>query len=480
MSEKRIRSYEVKCLIELLSALVNQNEIPRWARQPNWGSLYKMADYHGVANVVYYGILGFDSKELEPWKKKFEERFHQAVLSEERFSAIVPQVLNVLEKNKVHSIILHEYRMRHFYPHSDMRAVKYVRIFVEKGKEESVRKSMKYLDFEEQESRIEGEIRYYKIPGILFIFQSSLDFTNKKIKKYFSLPIKDYTKEQGYRYIHGFEPEEYYVYVIGCAAESYARGNLDIQFILDMWFYYISVYKELDWTVVYKELSYLDLGSFPEYIIKLAAFWFGGMLFPEDDILFDSMERYILSKGGQCRKESEKLLPLVKEVSDFYKKDLQQKRRQQMREWVFPQMEYMSTMFPILLKHSWLLPVCWTLRILRMSGQQINLWVLQKNQDIQRAWHQFYHPKRERVRRWYKPKIDAVRNWFRTRKETFLGWCRKSSENLGSWYRQEKQNIGEWYKRRCQSIQRIKVNFKRKGIGAMNIKEYLKKFLGKK
>ena len=96
-----------------MGALVNQEEIPKWAREPDWGRLYKLADYHGVANIVYYGVLGSESKELKAWKKKFEERFHQAVLSEERFSSTVPLVLNSLEQHKVHSIVLHEYRMRH-------------------------------------------------------------------------------------------------------------------------------------------------------------------------------------------------------------------------------------------------------------------------------------------------------------------------------------------------------------------------------
>lgn len=384
MSEKGIRSYEAKCLTELLGALVNQEEIPKWAREPDWGRLYKLADYHGVANIVYYGVLGSESKELKAWKKKFEERFHQAVLSEERFSSTVPLVLNSLEQHKVHSIVLHEYRMRHFYPQTDMRATRYVRILVEKGKEDTVRTAMEYLDFEQQESRTQGETWYYKIPGILIIFQSSMAFTNKKVKKYFSLPVKDYKRENGYRYIHSFEPEEFYICVIACAAESYAKGSLDIQFILDIWFYYISVYKSLDWTAIYKELSYLDLGSFPDYIIKLAAYWFGGMLFSEEDDFFDYMERYILSKGVQCRKENEKLLPLVKEVADFYKKDLKHRRRKQMLEWFFPQMEYMSTMFPFLLKYHWLLSACWVFRLLRMGGQQIKLRILQKGQKLKK------------------------------------------------------------------------------------------------
>ncbi len=458
MSEKRIRSYEVKCLIELLGALVNQEEIPKWVRQPNWGSLYKLADYHSVANVVYYGVLGTDDKELLTWKKKFEERFHQAVFGEERFASAIPEVLSVLEQFKIHSIVLHEYRMRHFYPQGDMRATKFVRILVEKGKEDVLAKAMEYLDFEKQESRIEGETRYYKIPGILIIFQSALSFTNKKIKKYFSLPVKNYRRETDYRYIHGFDPEEFYVYVIACAAESYARGNLEIQSILDIWFYYISVYKNLDWTVINKEMTYLDLGNFPEYIIKLAAFWFGGMLFPEEDTLFDSMERYILTKGVQCRKESERLLPLVKEVADFYKKDLKRKRRQQRMEWIFPQMEYMSTMFPFLQKHSWLLLFCWIVRILRMSGQQIKLWIQQKNQDIRRICKRIFGVRIERIQNWYKPKLNA----------------------LGCWFSHKRAVITIWGKSKIQNIEKKRIDFKRKGIGIINLRDKIKKLRKKK
>lgn len=127
-------------------------------------------------------------------------------------------------------------------------------------------------------------------------------------------------------------------------------------------------------------------------------------------------------------------------------------------EWVFPQMEYMSTMFPVLLKRSWLLPLCWFLRILRMSGQQVNLWILQKSQDMSRIWHGFYGPKKERALRWYSPKAERV----------------------GAWYSQVKESIGKWYKEKAKVIERMKINLKRKGVGAGNIRQNLKKLFRKK
>lgn len=429
MSEKRMRSYEVKCLLELLCALVKQKELPKWKRHPDWGSLYKLSDYHNVANIVYYGLLGMDYEELKPWKKKFEERYHQAVLSEEYYSGVLPLVVNTLEQYKIHCMVLQGYIMRHFYPQPDMRFTSSVRILIDKGREEALKKAMAYLDFEEQESPVEGELRYYKIPGVLLVFLTELSFINRKSQKYFSLSLKDYGKEPGHRYIHKLDTEEYYILTLACAAESYARGSIDIQFMLDIWFFYIKSFDKMDWAVIYKELSYLDLGDFPEYIIKLTANWFAGMLFAGDS-LFEAMERYILTKGVQGRKESESLLPLVKEVADFYRKDLKKKRRQQILDWVFPGKDYMGTMFPAVSRFVWLLPVCWILRLIRMMSHYISIWASDKGKILKSKWETFYRPKSEKLHSRYLVFRDRLKKRQIYRKEKLSHWWAKRQQRL--------------------------------------------------
>lgn len=370
MREKRIRNYEVKCLLELLSTIINGEETPKWKRQPQWGELYKLADYHGVANMVYYSVLGSEEAAVAPWKPKFEERYHQAVQADGRYSKAIPELLEELELERIHCLALIECRMGHYYNQSDMRALKKVRFLAEKGKESKLRAIMKVLGYEEKESRVEGEWLFYRIPGVQVILQTEFSFTNKRMAKYFSVPIRLYEREKDKRYIHTFLAEDFYVHVIGRAAESYARGNLSIRDVIDIWLYYTKVYKLLDWEQITKEIEFLKLDKFHLYLIRLAAYWFGGMLFPESDSIFEAMEKYILSKGIQGRRISATLLPLVKEVADFYQKDLKKKRREQRRTWVFPKREYMETMFPLLVKLKWLLPACWFRRLVRLGAQQ--------------------------------------------------------------------------------------------------------------
>lgn len=420
MNEKRIRNYEVKCLLQMLETIISGEELPKWNKQPEWGSLYKLSDYHGVANMVYYAVLGMEGEKLAPWKPKFEERFHQAVLAEERYSSAVPELLNELEDRKIHAAVLQEYRMRAFYPQQDMRGLKCVSLLVEKGKEEKLGEALAYLDYEKKESRTEGEEWYYKIPGVLIIIRTELPFTNRKMQKYFAVPVKSYEKERGHKYIHTFLPEEYYIHIIGCSAEQYARGSLDIRDMADLWLYYLKVYRDLDWKVINKELEYLKLVEFHVYLIQLAAYWFGGMLFPENDAVFDAMEKYILTKGMQGRKISATLLPLVKEVADFYRKDLKRKRREQMLDWAFPHMDYMNTMFPFLHRAAWLLPVCWLLRLARMGGRQAYVTVAERKRRARRAWEAFWDPKAEAVRSVIGPRKDHLEKKIRNfRRKSF-------------------------------------------------------------
>lgn len=418
MSENRTKNYEMKCLLELISAIVNVEAIPKWKRKPEWGEIYKLADYHSVANFVYYGILPMEDAAISVWKEKFEERFHASVLSDERYTAILPEIINNLIEQNVHFLILKNYQMREYYPHTDMRLLKAVEILVEKDKREKIQQAMYWLDFEEREVREEEGICYYKIPGIWVIFREELSFTNKKMRKYFSLSPKDYEKVSGFKYFHLRGPEEQYIYVMGSLAESYAKGSLDVRDMLDIWYYYFAVYKKLDWGYVTKEFEKLEIKVFSECIIKLAAFWFGEMVFPAESELFSAMEKYILTKGIQGRAESSKLLPLVKEVADFYKRDMRRERMQRMLNWVFPKLDYMDILFPILKSWKLLLPACWILRLLRSLVRTLELRWLELMQKMKEKWLLIWHPICEKCKWIYSKcveKWDSFRKRFQSK-----------------------------------------------------------------
>lgn len=376
MSEHRTRNYEARCLMQMLTCLVNKEEAPKWSRKIDWGGIYKLADYQNVANDVYYVIMGNIDQDYGPWKKKFEDRFHSAVVGEDRYASVVEETIQELERGKIHSMVINDFLMRAYYPRKEMRALDVVEILVEPGKQKGLDKILKELDFMEIEGREEKAWSYYKIPGIRFRIVEHMEFTNKKMQNYFDISVKHYPNKEGYRYIHQNKSHEFYLYLIGIYGERYARGRLEVRDVLDFWHYYLQTYQQQDWEYIEKTLTKMNLNKFAENLAKLAAFWFGRMDFPTQVEVLGEMEDYILTKGVKGRRESEKLLPLIKEVADFYKRDIEQERRSQLYKWMFPEIDYMSTLYPVLLKHPGLMKVCWVLRIFRSSGYTIKNTVL--------------------------------------------------------------------------------------------------------
>ena len=61
------RDYELQCILELLAVVVNNEPMPAWQREPDWGKLYKLAEYHHIANVLYGPIIPMDSKSVMRW-----------------------------------------------------------------------------------------------------------------------------------------------------------------------------------------------------------------------------------------------------------------------------------------------------------------------------------------------------------------------------------------------------------------------------
>lgn len=366
------KDYELQCLLELLSAVVNNDSIPDLQNEPDWGKLYKLADYHHVANVLYGPVISMSAKGLLRWRSMFEERFHYTVIAQERYQNAEKEVTEALESAKIHIMELEETILRNCYDKREQRYPAPLRFLIEAGKSETLTQVMKKLDFEEKAPKSQnvnpGDRWFYKSSGIYIVFIEKIEFTNKKTTKYFSLPPKPFKTKKGSEYQHMQDANDFYLYYIALLAERYARGYAEIRDMLDLWQCYLRCYERLDWKEINKELKRLEIDWFGEMIVKLAAMWFGQVEdFGEDLDMLRAMETYITSKGTEAREENEQLLPLVKEVADIYARDLKREKRRELIELWFPDRDYMETIYPALEKSGYLLPICW---IRRLTGRQ--------------------------------------------------------------------------------------------------------------
>ncbi|MEF9941579.1 MAG: nucleotidyltransferase family protein [Lachnospiraceae bacterium] len=362
--------YEARYLIALLAAVINDKKAPVSGRKPNWENVYRLADFHNVANVVYYGILGLNDDIPGKWRNKFCEKYQDAVLENERLQNAIGVLLWQMERHKIHCVFLKGDVMSHYYLHPEMRMVKELEILVERGKERQISKMMATMDYTKTEDRRHASYRYYKVPGVSVVFYNHLGLVHKKMKQYFGALLQRLLIREGYQYVHEFNHNEFYIYLIGNMVKNYACAELDIQQMLDLYVYYSHYRQELNWNYIEKELGKMKIQEFAERLLVLSEIWFSGETSEEIDI-YEAMEAYILTKGIEGREESSKLLPLIKQVADFYERDRKKEWIKAQLKWMFPNRGYMQTLYPCLQKFPFLIIICWVLRLLRSLGYAI-------------------------------------------------------------------------------------------------------------
>lgn len=370
------REYELQCLLELLSAVINNEPRPEWQTNPDWGALYKLADFHHVANTLYGLIIGIDSRKLIRWRDSFEERFRYCVIMHEKYREAEKLILKAMEKSKVHCLDLEESVISGCYAKKEQHYPAAISFLVETGCRQEITEAMGKLAFtikpeKEDENKKEEDIKelhFRNSAGVSVIFYERFTFTNRKTAKYFSLPPQPFRKRKGHKYIHVQDVDDFYIYYIAQLAERFAKGSLEIRDIMDLWQYYQLCFDRMEWKIINKELKRLELETFSDLVVKLAATWFGNFEgFDEESIMLSAMEQYIVSKGAEAREENEAILPLVKEVADIHARDMKKERRRKNLEMLFPERSYMEAIYPVLSKHGFLLPFCW---VARLVGRQ--------------------------------------------------------------------------------------------------------------
>lgn len=411
------RDYELQCILELLAVVVNNEPMPVWQREPDWSSLYKLADYHHITNILYGPTIPMKGKGVMRWKDSFEERFHYALIMQERYRTEEEAIMKAMERSKIHCMELEETVINRCYKRKENRYPLPVTFLVEQGKAKPLTVAMEAIGFEPKAIKgkdpDQGIYRFHKVGGTEVTFYEKMEFTGKKINKYFSLPPQPFQTKKGYKYVHVQDINDFYLYYVAWLAERYARGTIEIRDILDLWECYLLCYERLNWKEVNKELKRMEIDLFGEMIVKLAAMWFGYIKEFGDDLdMLLAMETYIISKGVKAREENQDLLPLVKEVADVYARDLKKERRKRLLDMWFPERSYMETIYPILSSSSIFLPACWIARLTKKQYKKVKYAVLRQWATIRQGVAQ----KTEKIRSKIKI-ISKVKNWYKKRKE---------------------------------------------------------------
>lgn len=359
---------EGQYLIKILSAAINNVQLKEPEQDLQWDRLYRLAVFHNVSNMAYYGL-----QKLEDMGKVPKEIMECFIKDKKKYSSFeatqhfeVRQVLQRFERCQLFCVPYNGYILKSIYRRPDMRYEPTTMLLVQPEERKTIHIFMEELGYSRVRST-ERMVSYYKAPGIIIEMYSTLFEKNTEHYEYFLEVVnKKMIQEKDAYYQYTFSKEDYYIYLMTFLAHNYAKGCSGIGFVLDVWVYLKRYHASMNQNYIQAELKKLNLDMFARYMEELADVWFGdGQIFSES-VFHNEMEQHILSCNisGNYNEETthseqgdnpESVLFIEKEeleVSNTYSQNK-----------VFPPFDYMAETYPLLRKMPFLLPLFWIIRI---------------------------------------------------------------------------------------------------------------------
>lgn len=306
MSGRGNQYVEARRVVELLKCVINQSRIAE-NRPTNWEQLFRVAEYHHVANILYYALLRMKQEVPKEWRDQFVQKYRRAVMEAEQYKNVAEAVFWNCEEEGIHILALDDYILRDYYPMPEMRAIHRLSFWVEKDCRPEVDKMMHTMDF----VPIVGEYSYER-NGVSLHFLEDLPFATKKMRKKGGGSLRFLPKAQNGRYVHEYREPGLFVFLMCCKAQKFAIEMFDIRDLLDIWLFYRSRERGRDWQTIIRKLKKLRLWNFTDHMLTLAGSWFGGATIDREEELFGELEAFIFTKGGAGKRAASEILPLCR------------------------------------------------------------------------------------------------------------------------------------------------------------------------
>lgn len=375
----------------IVSSIIRRNDLHLTHSRMDWERMYRMADYHKVANIVHLGILGYGDAIPAKWKERFFTRYQEALLYGAGYQEAVNEMLTWMDTRNISCTVLCSESMRSLYAVSEMADCTPLMICLDEKNYSLVRGYLIDLGYEtEQAYEGEGE-RLARPQGICITLYYRLPFQTAKYAKGMQRLLESASLKEPYRYVRMLPAENELVYRMAAAAYHYVTDELTMREVLDLQLFHRNCRDTVRMDTVAKRLAEFQIDELAEKILRLSYMWFGDRAdtyyenLPEDMTPYDVLEERLLTKGMVNHETDVQALKLQKMIQKELDKVKREERIHQFREkvkekwekalrkirWCFPDYHYMASIYPMVEKIPPLLPVFWIIRGVRLLTRAI-------------------------------------------------------------------------------------------------------------
>lgn len=383
--------FDGRALIGIVSSVIRQEDPKVAFSRLDWERMYRIADYHKVANIVYLRMLGHRENIPEKWKERFFARYQQSLLFGEHYAESVKETLMWLDARKISCTVMHSETIRDLYQIPEAADMAPLFIYLDEKSYSLARGYLIDLGYEtDQEYKDFGE-RLKRTSGVSVVLCHKLPFCTAKYIRGMRKLLESACIRESCQYIRMLPPESELIYRMASAAYRYVTDELTVREVLDLQLCHRAWRDSVHMDVVEKSLSEYQVQEIAEKILRISYMWFGDKkdtyyeYLPEDMSAYDVLEERLLTRGMVKHETDVQALKLEKLIHKELEKEKREEKRARAKErrkewwdgvkrklrWIFPDRHYMASIYPVLEKVPVLLPFYWMTRGVRLLRRSL-------------------------------------------------------------------------------------------------------------
>lgn len=381
--------FEGRFLVNIVSSIVRAEDLRIVHNRLNWEMMFRLADYHKVSSIIYLGILGNGESLPQKWRDLFFARYQENLKFNGVCDEAEAEILTLLDMGAIPCFLLSSFQNRKLYKIEETAGISTLQIITDEESYSLAKGYLINLGYETVETLAGGERMVRS--GIPVELYRCLPFLTGHYRKNMARLLDDSVVLEPYSSIRIMTPGQEYIFRMARAAYRYVTDELTIREVLDLMLFDRANRDVLNENAIRSRLKEFRVEELSENILRLSYMWFGDKedqrfaQRPDDMNIYDILEDRLLSKGVVNKETNEQAIHLKKAIQWEVDKERRKDRRKRFREkvsnrlegfkrnlrWLFPNLGYMSSIYPILEKIPVLLPFFWITRGLRLSIGQL-------------------------------------------------------------------------------------------------------------
>lgn len=316
---------------------------------------YPLIKRHQIEAMAYDGAVRCGISADLPIMQQLFGRYCRILLCSEKQMAAIEALCKAFDAHGIDYMPLKGCNLKKLYPKPELRQMGDADILIREEQYDRIEPILLEQGFLSK-GQTEYEIKWYKEPLLVELHRGVMPDYNIDYYQYYGNGWQLAKKENGTAYQMSHEDE--FVFILCHLAKHYRDGGIGCRQMIDLWI--ISrIYSGMDKVYVEGQLKKLYLDEFFNNIKKAIAVWFSD---EQEDEKTDHITEFIFNSGSWGRRETHIASAGIRNAS--LTGSIQRGRRLKISRIIFPRLEEMIKLYPVLERKHFLLPLCWGIRII--------------------------------------------------------------------------------------------------------------------